>query len=100
MTDKKEIDILYQTLQMRHVAPTCPDTLRSYPLENEDPLIIDNAQNVYFSCNAKEFGTKLESQMNGVIRLFTVPAFTIQHEIVLMDLGSLETYCYKISLDE
>ena len=49
MEDIREVDVLYQTLEMRHIAPTCPDTLRSYPFENEDPLIIREGHNVYFS---------------------------------------------------
>jgi DNA polymerase delta subunit 2 len=49
MSNRKEIDVLYETLQMRHLAPTCPDTLRCYPFEKDDPLIIREPQNVYFS---------------------------------------------------
>lgn len=53
MKDKTECDVLYNTLKMRHIAPTCPDTLRSFPFESEDPLVIENAPNVYFSCNSE-----------------------------------------------
>lgn len=57
MDGKSEVDVLYETLEMRHLAPTCPDTLRSYPFESEDPLIIREGLNVYFSCDATEYGT-------------------------------------------
>jgi len=100
MSSKSELDILYETLQLRHIAPTCPDTLRSYPFENEDPLIIRDAPNVYFSCNAKEYSSMLETQLNGLMRIFTVPSFTKTKEVVLLDLGSLDTYSYKIQIDE
>ena len=52
MSEKTQLDILEETLEMRHMAPTCPDTLRSYPFEVEDPLTINEAPNVYFSCNS------------------------------------------------
>lgn len=100
MSSKSELDILYETLQMRHIAPSCPDTLRSYPFETEDPLVIRDAPNVYFSCNAKEYSSMLETQLNGLMRVFTVPSFTKTKEVVLLDLGSLETYSFKIQIDQ
>lgn len=100
MKDKREVDILYETLEMRHIAPTCPDTLRSYPFESEDPLIIREPYNVYFSCNSNEYGTILEKQMDGIMRFFTVPSFTQTKSVVLLDLGSLDTYTFKLNIDE
>jgi DNA polymerase delta subunit 2 len=94
MTDKTEIDILASTLEMRHIAPTCPDTLRSFPFEGTDPLVLGNSPNVYFSCNTKEFETKIESG----IRLVTVPTFTKNKEIVLVDVDTLEAYSYQIQI--
>lgn len=96
MEGLKEIDILLETLEMRHLAPTCPDTLRSYPFEKEDPLVIENAPNVYFSCNAKEYNSQLIKQLEGVIRLFTVPTFSSAKEVVLLDIQTLETYSYRL----
>ena len=33
-----------QTLEMRHICPTTPDTLRIYPFKDVDPFIINPAQ--------------------------------------------------------
>lgn len=92
MKDKTQIDIMNLTLEMRHLAPTWPDTLRSFPFEESDPLILENSPNVYFSCNSKGFETKVESG----IRLITVPAFTQTKELVLVDAETLEAYSYQI----
>lgn len=53
MKEKTEVEILHDTLEMRHIAPTCPDTLRSFPFSEVDPLVIKESPNVYFSCNAE-----------------------------------------------
>jgi DNA polymerase delta subunit 2 len=31
-----------QTLEMRHLCPTAPDTLRIYPFHKSDPFVIDS----------------------------------------------------------
>mmetsp|Transcript_20620 Transcript_20620/g.18260 ORF Transcript_20620/g.18260 Transcript_20620/m.18260 type:complete len:153 (-) Transcript_20620:23-481(-) len=100
MSGKNHLDVLKDTLKIRHMAPTCPDTLRSYPFEDEDPLIIREAPHVYYSCNSNEFNSSLETQMNGSIRLFTVPIFAEFKQVVFLDLHSLVAYGYKISLDD
>ena len=92
-----EVEILEETLEMRHLAPTCPDTLRSYPFEMEDPLIIQEAPNVYFSSCAKSYDSKLIKQLDGISRIFTVPSFKETGGIVLLDLQTLDTYLYTIS---
>ncbi len=46
----KSLDALEQTLRMRILYPTCPDTLRCYPLK-QDPFIVHRAPNVYFCGN-------------------------------------------------
>ena len=35
-----ELDALDLSLNINHIAPTCPDTLRCVPLDKIDPLII------------------------------------------------------------
>ena len=55
----KPLEALRLTLEMRHICPTCPDTLRSFPFVNEDPFIIDDAPHVYFAANQPKFETEL-----------------------------------------
>jgi DNA polymerase delta subunit 2 len=39
------------TLEMRHLCPTAPDTLRAYPQLDDDPFVIEEAPHVYFAGN-------------------------------------------------
>lgn len=48
---KDPVEILDMTLKMRHMCPTCPDTLRAYPFVTEDPFIINEMPHIYFSGN-------------------------------------------------
>ena len=50
----KPMDALEQTLNMRLVYPTCPDTLRCYPVKS-DPFIIAKAPQIYFAGNQPQF---------------------------------------------
>ena len=34
-----------QTLEMRHLCPTAPDTLRVYPFKESDPFVINSLNN-------------------------------------------------------
>lgn len=47
-----------QCLEWRHLAPTAPDTLTSYPFDAFDPFIIQSAPHVFFAGNQPEFGTR------------------------------------------
>lgn len=96
MTGLKAVDILEETLEMRHLAPTSPDTLRSYPFTTDDPLIIEETPNIYFSCNANEFESKTIKHVDGMTKIITIPSFSKTSSIVLLDLDTLETYKYTI----
>eukprot|EP00983_Pelagomonas_calceolata_P083875 1156246-Pelagomonas_calceolata.AAC.1 len=47
-----------QCLQWRHLAPTAPDTLASYPFDAFDPFIIESTPHVLFAGNQPEFGVR------------------------------------------
>lgn len=49
------IEALQMTLEMRHVCPTAPDTLRAYPQLEQDPFVIEATPHVYFAGNQDEF---------------------------------------------
>jgi len=38
-----------QLMQMQHLCPTAPDTLRSFPFREDDPFIVKTAPNVFFA---------------------------------------------------
>jgi len=40
--DGKGLSKIKQTLEMRHLCPTAPDTLRVYPFKESDPFVINS----------------------------------------------------------
>ena len=59
MHAQHRIDLLESTLRWRHVLPTAPDTLASYPFYDTEPFIIAEAPHVYFAGNQPAFETRL-----------------------------------------
>lgn len=53
------LDSLETMLASRHIAPTCPDTLASYPFSMEDPFILDECPHILFAGNQANFSTRL-----------------------------------------
>jgi len=76
---------------MRIVYPTCPDTLRCYPL-TKDPFLIKSSPHVYFCANQSEFDTKV---LDNGTRLICVPSFKKTRQIVLIDLRDLSVFTIK-----
>lgn len=42
-----------------HLAPTAPDTLRTYPFKESDPFIIEDIPHIYFIGNQPKFATTM-----------------------------------------
>lgn len=94
----KALDVIELTLQMRHMFPTTPDTLRSYPFIGEDPFVLHDAPHVYFCGNQPEYGSRLlHTDMQEVTRLISVPTFRSSKSIVLLDTQTLQAYEYKFT---
>lgn len=53
------LEIMRKTLEWRHIAPTCPDTIPCTPCVDSDPFIIQNCPGIYFSGNCEEFATDM-----------------------------------------
>ncbi|KAL8403993.1 hypothetical protein RB594_009027 [Gaeumannomyces avenae] len=82
----------------RCTAPTAPDTLWSYPFQDNDPFIMNKCPHLYFVGSQPEFGTKTITGPEGQsVRLVTVPAFSKSREIVLVDTETLDVTLVKIS---
>ena len=112
-----------QSLEMRHLCPTAPDTLRTYPFKTSDPFIIDSSiskqtlnlgdedqdeatttasqftqvPNVYFVGTMTAFGEQTLWQGNKFVKLVSVPSFSVTHSLVLLDLETMDTY--QVSFD-
>jgi DNA polymerase delta subunit 2 len=53
------IDAMQAMLTSRHLAPTTPDTLGSYPFYERDPFVLESTPHVFFAGNQPAFGTRL-----------------------------------------
>ncbi|KAJ1679783.1 DNA polymerase delta small subunit Cdc1 [Spiromyces aspiralis] len=92
-----ELDILRHTLYWRHIAPTAPDTLGSYPFIDYDPFVLSQSPHVYFAGNQTKFDTATVKDNGGVVtRIICVPKFAETGELVLMDINTLE--CVLVNL--
>jgi hypothetical protein len=84
------VDILCNTLEWRHLAPTCPDTLPGYPFQAEDPFTIAAVPHLFFAGAAPAFATKLKTDLTGHVRtrVVAVPDFASTSTAVLVNLRS------------
>ncbi|TQV99282.1 hypothetical protein V2A60_004759 [Cordyceps javanica] len=81
----------------RCCAPTAPDTLWSYPFQDDDPFVLKSCPHLYFVGNQPEFGTRLIHGPEGQsVRLVAVPSFSVSGEIVLVDMETLDVTKVKI----
>jgi DNA polymerase delta subunit 2 len=98
-----------QTLEMRHLCPTAPDTLRVYPFKESDPFVIsgnelnfdedqDNKSlytqvpHVYFVGNMEAYNEELLCQKNQYLKVISLPTFATTHSIVLLDMCTLQSF--------
>lgn len=97
--DLTPMEALRSTLTWGHIAPTCPDTLPSYPFTDTDPFILDAYPQVYFAGNCQTFETELFELEDSVqTRLVCVPRFSETQSVVVINLVNLDCYevCFKV----
>ncbi|KAL0141178.1 DNA polymerase alpha/epsilon subunit B-domain-containing protein [Mucor lusitanicus] len=83
----------------RHMAPSAPDTLWSYPFNDRDPFIIEKTPHVYFIGNQPQFEDSLLNGPNGQkVRVILVPSFAETGIMVLVNLSTLE--CSAVHFSE
>ncbi|KAK4238704.1 DNA polymerase alpha/epsilon subunit B-domain-containing protein [Achaetomium macrosporum] len=79
-------------------APTAPDTLWSYPFQEDEPFVMKECPHLYFVGCQPEFGTKvIEGPQGQIVRLVLVPSFATTREIVLVDTETLDVSKVKIT---
>ncbi|OTB07761.1 hypothetical protein M426DRAFT_317655 [Hypoxylon sp. CI-4A] len=82
----------------RCCAPTAPDTLWSYPFQDDDPFVMQTCPHLYFVGCQPEFGTKVIQGPDGqAVRLVAVPSFSATQEVVLVDTETLDVTKVKIA---
>jgi DNA polymerase delta subunit 2 len=94
------IKIMEKTLDWGHLCPSAPDTLRTWPVKKEDPLMLCSIPNVYVVGNQKYFEAsyyKYKGDEDKMVRLISVPKFSETFSFVLFDAGSLNVieYCFE-----
>ncbi|ERT02050.1 DNA polymerase delta subunit 2 [Sporothrix schenckii 1099-18] len=91
------LSMMEATCRWRCAAPTAPDTLWSYPYQEDDPFVLDTCPHLYFAGSQPAFGTRIITGTDGqMVRLVAVPVFSETHEVVLLDTETLEVTCVKI----
>ncbi|KAI0198985.1 DNA polymerase alpha/epsilon subunit B-domain-containing protein [Astrocystis sublimbata] len=84
----------------RCCAPTAPDTLWSYPFQDDDPFVMHTCPHLYFVGNQPGFGTKeIQGDDGQRVRLVAVPLFSATKEIVIVDTETLDVSKVKITAD-
>lgn len=97
------MEALKSTLNWGHIAPTCPDTLASYPFTDTDPFVLDEYPHLYFAGNTAKFETELftlgedddDEEKQVKTRLVCVPRFCDTQSVVVVNLKNLD--CYEVS---
>ena len=126
--EDKSLSKIKQSLEMRHLCPTAPDTLRVYPFKESDPFVINSQNNssnldlnqdengpdqslytqcphVYFAGNMQNYKEELITQNKGkqnmqFVKVISLPTFSLTHSIVLLDLETMQSYEVKFDLSE
>lgn len=98
------LEIMTQTLEMRHACPTAPDTLRAFPYVDQDPFVFHTAPHVYFAGNQEKYGEKLvESGIQTcrqAVKMISIPSFRKTNTIVLLDVSTLQSYPVTFDLSQ
>lgn len=84
------VEVLEEMLKWRHLVPTAPDTLSTYPYHDSDPFILESSPHVFFAGGQPRFGTKVVDGEDGQkVRLVSVPSFAESGCVVLVNLRDL-----------
>ena len=88
-TYESPADILEQMLLWRHIIPTAPDSLATYPFVDEDPFILEKTPDVLFAGGCGEQVETRLVEADGVrCRVVSVPEFSKKKVLVLIDVSS------------
>lgn len=99
LDSERRVDMMENLLRWRCVAPTAPDTLWSYPFQDDDPFVITASPHLFIVGNQPKFETKVIEGLNGeLVRLLAVPRFDESGEVVLVDSETLEVERVRIAV--
>lgn len=75
---ESRLDIMQRMLEWRHIVPTAPDTLTSYPFPTSDPFMLAACPHVFFAGNQPEFAQRL---VTGAGLRAQTPNFLLWHHV-------------------
>jgi DNA polymerase delta subunit 2 len=85
------LSLLERTLRWRVLAPTAPDTLWSYPFQEDDPFVLRECPHVCVLGNQEVFDTRvIEGDEGQSVRLISLPKFKETAQIAVVDLETLD----------
>lgn len=88
-THERPAEILELMLRWRHLIPTAPDSLSTYPFVDEDPFVLERTPDVLFAGGCgDEVETRLVEEGGVRCRVVSVPAFSKKNVLVLVDVTS------------
>jgi len=88
-THERPAEILELMLRWRHLIPTAPDSLSTYPFVDEDPFVLERTPDVLFAGGCgDEVETRLVEEGGVRCRVVSVPAFSKNKALVLVDVTS------------
>ncbi|KAK8198825.1 DNA polymerase alpha/epsilon subunit B-domain-containing protein [Phyllosticta paracitricarpa] len=86
--DSDRCELMDALLRWRCVAPTAPDTLWSYPFQDDDPFLLARCPHLFFAGNQPRFATDLvRGPADQLVRLVAVPRFCDTGLVVLVNVG-------------
>lgn len=113
---ERVLEIMGNMLKNRHIAPTCPDTLGSYPFYERDPFVIERTPHIFVAGNQKEFGARrirvstegsqssdegmiVEGEVCGTVCLVSAPRFDKSGQAVFVNLRNMECCVREFAVD-
>ncbi|KAI1000158.1 hypothetical protein K3495_g8042 [Podosphaera aphanis] len=91
------LELMEALCRWRCCAPTAPDTLSSYPFQDDDPFVLSSCPHLFFVGSQSKFETAtIEGPENQSVRLISIPKFCETGEVVLVDSETLEASVIKI----
>ena len=97
------LKIMEKTLDWGNLCPCAPDTLRTWPVLHEDPLMLKSIPNIYICGNQKYFEEsffKYKNDEDKFVRLIAVPKFSETFSFVLFDAKNLNVIEYQFQFFE
>ena len=96
-TFKNNLDIMEKIILWGHLAPNAPDTLRIYPYQKNDPLILNTIPDVFF-CGGNNFEFRKSNFKGKDILYISLPNFrkTLSGVVYNMDNGNLNEIHFNV----